>query len=289
MDMTDLLSTPDVTWRHATTLSTEPLEQSDSTSQDSPATAEERKSSCTNVLTQILLDLDTIWTSILPSSHLHAPFDDTIWQTTADLSARYRHDKLLQDFFAVAQRLLNIYPIAAASSLSLCPGDVECTDPKCIHRLPVPPTLRPVDEATDGRNAPGVIDLSLGNLLVSCHLRVLDVMDRILSLAISCHKITSNSPQGREPGYNVPVVTVGSFTPTRDASAVMHTYLLKHLVVRLGAEAEKLARDVHRGIAEGADRESKVLGLLCEVVVERQGEKVGQLKVLGEELVGTSC
>ena len=261
-----------------------PPEEREGTGSDKPSTPEAAKSACLKQLTQVTLDLDTIWTSIFPRSHLHMPFDDSIDRATADLSAKYSHESLLQDFFGAAQRLIDVYPTAARLCLVLCPEDITCTDPSCIHHLPIPPSLRPVDEAVEARNSPSTIDLALGSLLVSCHLRVLDVLDRILALAISCERVTLNSPRLREPEYSVPVVKVGSFTPTRDASAFMQAYLMKHLVTRLGVEAARLGADVGERVRGGGEREWRVFAMQCEVLVERQEVKVGQLKVLGEEL-----
>ncbi|OIW26044.1 hypothetical protein CONLIGDRAFT_647762 [Coniochaeta ligniaria NRRL 30616] len=252
---------------------------------EKPATPDEPKSACVKQLSKVMLDLDAIWTSIFPRSHLHMPFDETIAKTTADLSAMYSHDKLLEDFFGAAQRLIDIYPSAAKLSLALCPEDLTCTDANCIHLLSVPPALHQIDQEIERRNSPSTVDLALGNLLVSCHLRVLDLLDRILSLAISCFKITLNSPQLKEPSYNVPVMKVGSFTPTRDASAFMQAYLMKHLVSRLGGEVGKLATAVEAKVQEGGGKECRVFSLQCEILLERQESKVGQLQAVGEELV----
>lgn len=262
-------------------------EQTGSTNseQDKPTTPDEPKSACVKQLSQVMLDLDAIWTSLFPRSHLHMPFDGTVDKTTADLSERYSHDKLLEDFFAAAQRLIDIYPSATKLSLALCPEDLTCNDTSCIHRLPVPAALASIDQAVEGRNSPSTIDLSLGNFLISCHLRLLDLLDRILALSISCFKITLNSPHLKEPNYNVPVLKVGSFTPTRDASAFLQAYLMKHLVSRLGGEAGKLAAAVDGRLRGGEDKECRVFALQCEILMERQEAKIGQLQAVGEELV----
>lgn len=249
------------------------------------ATPDAPKSACVKQLSGVMLDLDAIWGSLFPRSLLHMPFDGAVDKATADLSAMYSHDKLLEDFFGATQRLIDVYSSATELSLALCPENVVCKDPNCIHRLPAPAALRSIDEETEGRNSPSTIDLALGNLLVSCHLRVLDLLDRILSLAVSCFKITLNSPQLREPKYNVPVLKVGSFTPTRDASAFLQAHLMKHLVSRLGVEAGKLAAAVDAKAQGGEDKECRVFALQCEILLERHEKKVGQLKVVGEELM----
>jgi hypothetical protein len=260
-------------------------EQTESRNSEKPATPDAPKSECVKQLSKVMLDLDAIWTSLFPRGRLHMPFDGTVDKTTADLSHSYSHDRLLEDFFAAAQRLIDVYLSATNLSLSLCPEDLTCNDASCIHHLPVPAALRPIDEETEGRSSPSTIDLALGNILVSCHLRALDVLDRILSLVVSCFKITLNSPDLREPNYNVPVLKVGSFTPTRDASAFLQAYLMKHLVERLGGEAGKLATAVTAKIQGEEDKECRVFALQCEILLQRQETKIGQLKAVGEELV----
>ena len=259
-------------------------EQTDGNSSGIPVVAEEQKSFCVRQLSTVTLDLDGIWTSILPLLDLHTSFDETLDSKTTDLSANYPHDKLLETFFAAAQRLADLYPTAARLCLALCPERADCRVLDCIHRLPVPAALAPIDEEVEARNSPATIDLALGNLLVSCHLRALDILNRILFLTMSCFKITFNSRDSKEPQYDVPQMRVGSFTPTRDVSVYLQAHLMGHLVGRLGDEAGKLAAAVDAKGRERKDKECRVFALQCEILLERQAGKVEQLKALCEEL-----
>ncbi|KAB5550020.1 hypothetical protein GE09DRAFT_1035079 [Coniochaeta sp. 2T2.1] len=250
-----------------------------------PETPDDPKSVCVKQLSKVMLDLDAIWTAIFPRSRLHIPFDDLVDKTIAELSKKFSNDQLLQDFFGAAQGLIDVYPVATKLLLRLCPEDDTCNDPSCIHTLPVPAALRPLGEYVDARNSPSTIDLALGNLLLSCHLRVLDVLDQIFMLAILCFKITMNSPHPQEPKYDVSVVKIGTFTPTRDASAFMQAFLMKHLVQRLRAAAQKLGAAVAAKVQDAEGKETKLFSMQCEILLERHERKMQQLHVLGDELL----
>ncbi|KAB5578294.1 hypothetical protein GE09DRAFT_1052357 [Coniochaeta sp. 2T2.1] len=263
---------------------TPPTEETATTTTKKSAAPDDPKSVCVTQLSKVMLDLDSIWTAIFPRSRLHIPFDDLVDKTIAELSREFSNDQLLQDFFGAAQGLIDVYPTATKLLLRLCTEDVTCTDPSCIHTLPIPAALLLLGKYVDARNLPSTIDLALGNLLLSCHLRVLDVLDRILMLAISCFKITMNSPHPQEPKYDVSVVKIGTFTPTRDASAFMQAFLMKHLVQQLRAAAQKLGVAVAAKVQDAESKETKLFSMQCEILLERHEMKAQQLHVLGEEL-----
>jgi hypothetical protein len=292
-DMADFMSAPDAVNGSGAAAKISEMDPSFNTSEhaqstpsDTGATPDEPKSLCVKKLSTVMLDLDRIWTTLIPRARLHVPFDWNLPNAKAELADKYSHHKFLEDFFAAAQSLIDVYPTAIRLSLSLCPEDLACEVPDCIHRLPVPSALQPTDAAVEARNSPSTIDLALANMLISCHLRVLDVLDRILSLVLSCLKITVNSPNLEEPDFCVPELRVGSFTPTRGSAAFMQAFLIKHLSELLGRGADKLTEAVKLKMADNnEDKECKVFALQCEILQERQNTKVESLKSVGEELV----
>ncbi|KAK3937209.1 hypothetical protein QBC46DRAFT_393192 [Diplogelasinospora grovesii] len=242
------------------------------------------KSQCYHQLSTILLDLNAIWASLPPETETHFPYDSNIAEHTARFSQRYSHKDLLEKVFASVQQLVDIYPTATQLFLNREPSQT-CESTNCTHLLGLPLELAEIETHLLARdNRPHPVDLPLANLLVSCHLRVLDILDRTLYSILSCFKITLASPTQREPDFEAPEVRVGSFTPTRAAAISMQAFLIRHLMDALSTRARQMTEAVTSNTAGQTDKEGRLLVLQCEIVQERHEAKAEHLRVIGEQL-----
>lgn len=260
--------------------------EDEATATDPKPSPPNSKSHCTQQLASIMVDLDALWAEIPPTSAFHFPLGDDIEKHTAAFAEKYAQHKSIENLFGTSQRLIDLYPAAILQSLTLNSMDPpRCETGGCVHSVDPPPSLRAAEESVLSRNSSSAIDHSLASLLISCHLRLLDVLDHLLLLVLSCFKIHSTSPTMREPDFGVPELRVGSFTPPRASAAFMQAFLAKHLVGILSEKAGQLAQAVELKSGENPDKECRVLALQCELLKERQAVKLDQIGAVGEELV----
>lgn len=243
------------------------------------------KSHCTQQLTKIMLDLDTVWVTLPPNSDLHFPVDENLDNHTAAFAERYSQNKALETLFGATQRLIDIYPAAIPLSLALDSVVPRCETDNCVHFINTPPSLSALEAFVLSRNSPSTIDHSLANLLISCHVRLIDVLDRLLLLVFSCFKLHQGSPTMREPDFAVPELRVGSFTPPPASAAFVQAFLMKHLLGMLSGRVDQLAQAVEAKLRENPGKECQALALQCEILKERQDAKMEHIGAVGEELV----
>ena len=241
---------------------------------------------CTKQLAAVLLDLDAAWETLPRTSELHVPHDDNLSQATSEFANKYSQHNFPEAIFISVQQLIDLYPSAIQLSLALDVGPVpQCEVEDCAHRLHVPPSLAGIEEYALARSEGPTINMPLVNLLVSCHLRLLDVLDRVLVLVVSCFKVTLASPTREEPDFWIPQLRVGSFTPKRNVAAFTQAFMLKHLLDKLSAREESLEQAIAKKQTEGdASAECRLLLLQCEMLKQRHGTKMDQLGAIGREL-----
>lgn len=244
------------------------------------------KSHCTQELARIMLDLDIVWVSLPPKSGLHFPLSDDLEKHTAAFAEKHAQHTSLELLFGACQRLVDLYPTAISQSLALNLMDPrQCESDGCLHSADLPASLRAIEESVQLRNSPSTLDLSLASLLASCHLRLLDVLDHLVFLVLSCFRLHVASPTIRDPDFGVPVLRVGSFTPTRASAAFMQAFLVKHLLGTLSEKAGQFAQAVESKAGVNRDTEFRALLLQCEVLKERQTAKLDHISTISEELV----
>ena len=243
------------------------------------------KSQCVQQLTSVMLDLDAIWVSMPPKSDLHFPLDENVEKHATAFDEKYTQHKSLEVLFGAVQRLVDLYPTVIPLSLALNSAEPPpCQPDICVHSVEPPANLRAVQDAVWSRNSLSTIDYSLASLLIACHLRLLDVLDHLLLLVLSCFKLQAASPRKMEPNFGVPELRVGSFTPNRASAAFMQAFLIKHLVGNLSDKVDELVQAVESKSQGNSDRECQVLALQCEILRERQATKMSQIGELGEAL-----
>lgn len=250
--------------------------------------SDDPRSACTWNLTSLLRDMDKIWSRLPSTSFLHTQQDSCGEHFVKSLSEKMPAQSALETIFALAQRLIDAYPTVMALSLAMDPGadSVPCNLTDCIHTLQVNPTLRGLEEqiTSQGMFAGGA-DLSLASLLVACHTRLLDILDRVFLLVSACDRITLATR--REPQLDLSELRVGSFVPQRTGAMLMQIALLRYLVASLSGRLASFGKAIAAWSEESSaetDLEGDVLRLQHELLTKRQAIKVTQVAVIEQFL-----
>lgn len=189
---------------------------------------------CTSRLTELLLDMDRLWAKMPVKSTLHLAQTNSHEEHVKSLTDKIASKVVLENIFALAQRLLDLYPDATNTALPPDTGPPSACDiPDCTHSLELPPALDEIEKQIAGQDKTPKADLALANVLTSCHTRLLDLADCFFLLVTACLRVTVASPDQREPEFNGPEMRVGSFVPPKAAAVSMQIALLKHLMVGL--------------------------------------------------------
>lgn len=268
----------------------------DEAASQSPASARAR---CTQLLTSLLQDLQLLYDSI-PSAPLHNANDETLEEYTADYVRKHPRDSFLEAIFSCTHGLVEVYPTATELALSFSQAESssgetiqeECGIENCVHHLPLPPELAEVENLI--RSRPGLprLDVTLANLLLSCHHRLLDSLDRILAVVLSCVKVSLASPEFQGTEFSLPELRVGSFTAPKSSAIAMQAVLLKHLASTMGERLDRLvmavagrAEESSAGDGGEGGNEARVLAMQCELLRESHAAKMRQLGAVGEAIV----
>lgn len=247
---------------------------------------------CTKQLTELLLDTDKLWERIPLRSTMHIPRSDPHELYLKALTEKATTKYILENLFTVAQQLIDLYPYAVTLISSRdADSAAACDVPDCTHELVLPPALRELEEQLPSRRGrPARPDAALASLLVACHVRLQDVLDRVFLLVTSCTRVTLASPDRREPDFDLLEMRVGSFVPQRTAAVLMHMTLLKHLMTTLSdklalfGEAVSPRKRPGTGTAE-EDLEARVLAMQHESLAGRHARQVQHISTIAEFLV----
>ncbi|KAM0245867.1 hypothetical protein ACHAQJ_010425 [Trichoderma viride] len=179
-----------------------------------------------------------------------------------------------------AQHLASLYPEATSASINkrtTAPeSDAICTVPDCIHQDRTSLHTTPLPK----------LDQALLNLLMACHIRLLDIMDTLAEHGQMCAFMVATLPPDYDPKFAVPEIRVGSFVaPTNTAASMLLSVLLE-----LQAVLVDRIKDMSAAVAQvrdmpGAAREAKVVGLQCEILQERAENTLEELTNFRKSLV----
>lgn len=246
---------------------------------------------CTSRLTELLLDMSRLWSRMPVKSTLHLAQRNSHEEHVKNLTDKIATKAALESIFALAQRLIDLYPDALAIAVPQDSGDPPACDiPDCTHSLELPAALGDIE----GRVSPGQgesrrADLALANTLASCHARLLDVVDCFFLLVTACIRVTVASPDRREPEFNGPEMRVGSFIPHKTAAASMQIALLKHLMVGLSDRLASFGAAVSSRAADpdgGGGMETQVLALQHQLLTKRHASCLEHVGTVQDFLVG---
>jgi hypothetical protein len=245
---------------------------------------------CTRKLTDLLLGTDKLWARLLLSSALHIPRNDPHEVYLKALTEKATTKHILENLFSLAQQLIDLYSPATDLIFSRDPDPLTTCDVPggcCTHELDLPPALRELEGQASGRGLRAAkVDAALANLVVSCHVRLLDVLDRVFLLVAACTRVTLASPERREPDFDVAEIRVGSFVPQRNAAVLLQFVLLKHLMVCLSVKLGSLGGAIvsRTGHFGEEDLEMRILTLQHKSLTERHARQIEHIGTIEEFL-----
>lgn len=250
---------------------------------------------CTSRLTELLLDMSSLWARMPVKSTLHLAQRNSHDEHVKNLTDKIASKAALEGIFALTQRLADLYPDALSIAVPQDTGNPPaCSIPDCTHSLELPPALGDIERhVSPGQQggARGRTDLALANTLASCHARLLDVVDCFFLLVTSCIRVTVASPDRREPEFSGPDMRVGSFVPPKTAAASMQIALLKHLLVGLsdrlasfGEAVSSRAGDLDGG--GGGGMETQILALQHQLLTKRHTSCLKHIGTVQDFLMG---
>ncbi|ROV99774.1 hypothetical protein VSDG_03148 [Cytospora chrysosperma] len=255
-----------------------------------PERPEDTRPVCTRKLTDLLLGTDKLWARLLLSSALHIPRSDPHEVYLKALTEKATTKHILEDLFSLAQQLIDLYSPATDLIFSRDPDPLAACDVPggcCTHELDLPPALRELEGQASGRGTRAAkVDAALANLVVSCHVRLLDVLDRVFLLVAACTRVTLASPERREPDFDVAEIRVGSFVPQRNAAVLLQFVLLKHLMVCLSVKLGSLGGAIasRTGHFGEEDLEMRILTLQHKSLTERHARQIEHIGTIEEFL-----
>jgi hypothetical protein len=243
------------------TLQNEPSEQ---------PTPPSPKTQCMRQLSEIMLHLEEARDVLPPDPMFHVSSAD-VKQHSYLMSIKYSHRASLEQLFKVAQLLVDIYP--QATDLALAPPPtVDCSISGCVHALELPACF-PADKFSIQSNEPRV-DYALLSNTISCHSRLLDILDLMMGQALICLKVTLAETNHEEPNFDIPELRIGSFVLPPQSASTMLTTLLLDLQSGLVEKSTKMST----ALSTIQTKESRVLLLQLEMLGERAEDKISQLR-----------
>lgn len=255
---------------------------SDNIPEEPPAEgSSDARSACIKKLTSLLVDSDETCARLSLDPGLHFSQLEASDAFLRALSAKMATRQVLENFFVLAQRLIDVYPAAINTSLTpdLLPNS-SCDIPECAHMTDLVPGLKEVEDGVLQQGAFAGPDIALTNLLVACHARQLDILDRLFLLITSCTRATLASR--REPDFDVSEMRVGSFVPQRTAAVLVQVALVKHLAASLTDKLALFGKAVLAWTESSINvgLESSILKLQHESLTHRQANKVMQIGLI---------
>lgn len=283
MDFNDLLPPEEHPSNGDTESNEQPISDQSSSPVDEPIDPEQL---CASRLAKLLLDMDSLWAKMPVKSTLHLAQSTSHEEHVKTLTNTIVTKAVLETIFALAQRLIDIYPDAINAAMPRDTGHATACDiPDCTHHLTLPSALAAIEKKVTRRQGARNADLPLANVLVSCHSRLLDLLDCFFLLVTSCIRVTVASPDRREPEFDGPEMRVGSFVAPKTAAVSMQIALLKHLMVgvsdRLSDFGTAISSRVGSVRDERSSMEVQILTLQHELLTKRHAsclENIGTIE-----------
>lgn len=240
--------------------------------------------SCFQRLVNVVRDADSILADLPTEAELHLPRSNPIDVFNTILSERTTTTSSLEKFFTLAQELIDVYPAATEATVSRNPrGSTHiCEALDCIHNVKLEEPLQKLEEQLANQSG---IDLAMANLLVAAHTRLLDILDHIFMVFLSCTRVTKASC--REPSFNTPDLHIGTFIPQRHGAVLVQVTLLEHLAARLTRQlacfGEAITSRAEKHPDDGS--ECTIFKLQHLLLTKSHLKKVSHVEVMEEFLV----
>lgn len=201
---------------------------------------------------------------------------DHIQEWAEELRKSIDLSNALESLLTHTQSLSTLYTAVSEliSPAGRAAGHEDCHIPDCIHEYIRSPAA----------NSSAVAHYSLLNLLLACHLKLLDSLDTILTHAHTCSRAVSSLPKDRTPRFDIPEIRIGSFVAPPGAAASLFTTMLYQLLLDLQDKNKDLASSLASSPQEdgsGLSRELQVLFLQSDIIKDRTAgavEDMGNVK-----------
>ncbi|KAH6877174.1 hypothetical protein B0T10DRAFT_566504 [Thelonectria olida] len=230
----------------------------------------------TAILAQLMTGLDRLHRGFPVSDvHKHMSVED-MKQVSQNPDAKFDLQRTLEQLLQNGQELSQIYPKVlqkAKHHINRPTGDNSCAIPDCVHYMRQ--SLRP--------RQPPILDHSLLNLLIACHLRLIDILDNIMDHARVCAHVFSQLPKESEPNFDIPEIRIGSFVAPRDSAASLVTTMLVDLQASLNARRQDAFKLVVSAAGEHSI-EGQVLIMQCEILGQRGKDSLNDMRQLREQM-----
>ncbi|EJT80947.1 hypothetical protein GGTG_00937 [Gaeumannomyces tritici R3-111a-1] len=256
--------------------------------------AAEAEAACGRTLAELQVELDGTLAALPPPPFMHVAAGDNaaIAERLAEVAARLAARGFLERIFAAVQRLTDVYPAAVDAALGGGGGgEPPCTVPDCVHAHGLPPEFAGLDDGHDGApplpprsGGGGGVDMALAGQLVSCHLRLLDVLDRIMLYALSCLRLKVAAGGVRHPDFPLPELKVGSFRPAGPSAQLMQVILIRDMMDGLHQHLRLFADAVDAEASAAPSLGARTLKLQTELLGERQARVSKHCKSLSSFL-----
>ncbi|KAK7416792.1 hypothetical protein QQX98_004985 [Neonectria punicea] len=234
--------------------------------------ADTPSSSKISELAQIMAALDRIHRDF-PASPIHRHMSiEAMKEYSSSAAARFDLQSTVELLLQQGQQLAVLYPHVIKqtnSGVNRPPEDDLCTISDCMHHLRQ--SLRP--------RPPPIVDLSLFNLLIACHLRLIDIFDNIMDHSRVCAHVFSTLPKDKEPNFDIPEIRIGSFVAPKDSSASIVITMLVELQSSLEARGQELSNSVKLAAGETSPQ-SQILALQCDALSQRATDTLADMRDL---------
>jgi hypothetical protein len=208
--------------------------------------------------------------------------------TPDDVPAKYREFAIDQTF-QLTETLIDIYPRFVRTVLHQCPPTLVELDPE------LPQSFTDVPDSELGLNmstpectpvmsspAPTILDNPSLLLLLSTHLRLIEIYSAIFRHIEACVKYSQHLAPGHPAlSLSSPQLRIGSYVPKSDAAVCMHVVLLMHLAGKLVENAEGLAKEVQSLSTDVDDTAVK----FCNDVRSKADSMAEEIKRLNPKLM----
>ncbi|KAJ3538952.1 hypothetical protein NM208_g4240 [Fusarium decemcellulare] len=216
-------------------------------------------------LTDVMISLDRL-NCEFPSTGRHHLSSHQLKDFAQSVSAKFDLQATLEHLLLQAQKLAHVYPQVLKR---LKPEDPPCDIPDCLHHT--------TQALRTGPRLP--FDQSLINLLVACHLKILELFDNVVNHARLCGHVTSLLPKDHEPNWDIPEIRIGSFVAPKTSAASMMTAMIIELQSSLTERAQQL-NDMVSPFVNNESKEAKIVGLQCEALQEHASTTLNDLRAL---------
>ncbi|RFU72069.1 transcription factor aceii [Trichoderma arundinaceum] len=233
-------------------------------------------------LTAVLCGLDRMLQSVPSSLDMHHISRQYLRDYADNVGDTFDLQSILDGLLHHAQDLASLYPEATSASINkraTAPeSDAACTIPDCIHQDRTSLHTTPLPK----------LDHALLNLLMACHIRLLDIMDTLAEHGQMCAFMVATLPPDYDPKFAVPEIRVGSFiAPTNTAATMLISVLLELQRALVGRVKDMSAVVAQARDHPGAAREARVISLQCEILQERAEATLGELTKFKDGLIMT--